>query len=57
MESGKKNAIVVGGTSGLGLEMAKLLQRTYGYTVQIAGRTDPKEEGLSFRRLRIGSDL
>jgi len=47
----KKNikpvALVVGGTSGLGLEMAKML-RDQGYDVIVIGRHDPKVKGLKF---------
>src|SRR5438105_4619322 len=49
------NALVVGGTSGLGLELAMLLKRTYDH-VTITGRTDPNIEGLAFVRLALGSN-
>ena len=48
------NALVVGGTSGLGLEIAKILSRNY--EVYIAGRRDPHQRNLDFRRLDL-SDI
>ncbi|MDZ4226274.1 MAG: SDR family NAD(P)-dependent oxidoreductase [Patescibacteria group bacterium] len=49
----KPNALVVGGSSGLGLELARLLRDDYN--VIITGRQDPKEENMQFRRLELGS--
>jgi NAD(P)-dependent dehydrogenase (short-subunit alcohol dehydrogenase family) len=47
------NMLVIGGTSGLGLEIAKL---AVGYNrVIITGRTDPKIERLEFKPLYINS--
>lgn len=45
----------MGGTSGLGPELAKLYKEEY--EVIITGRTDPKENGLSFESLDIGADI
>jgi len=54
----KKNikpiALVVGGTSGLGLEMAKIL-RDQGYDVIVIGRHDPKIEGLKYKYTNLAS--
>ncbi len=49
------NTLIIGGTSGLGLELAKLLKRTH-YNVTITGRKDPNIEGLTFVHLALGSD-
>jgi NAD(P)-dependent dehydrogenase (short-subunit alcohol dehydrogenase family) len=46
-------ALVVGGTSGIGLELARLLKSNHE-TVIITGRTDPKEEGMRFVPITIG---
>ena len=48
-------ALVIGGTSGLGLELAKLLKDNHDEVV-ITGRTDPKQEGLKFAQLNIDSE-
>lgn len=52
MEHGK-TALIVGGTSGLGLEMAKLLSSSYD--VFIVGRKDP-EKDMRFLKLDIFSN-
>lgn len=48
-----KNVLVVGGTSGLGLELARLLAKTH--EVIVTGRHDPRGEGLRFRCLDLAS--
>lgn len=45
----KKNALVIGGTSGLGRELAKMLSDTHN--VIITGRVNPEIENLEFRNL------
>ena len=47
----KKNALIVGGTSGLGLELAKLLRKEF--SVFITGRRDPYERDLVFTRMHL----
>jgi short-subunit dehydrogenase len=47
-----KRALIVGGTSGLGLELARMF--SVGSEVIVTGRKDPKIEGLLFRDLNIG---
>jgi short-subunit dehydrogenase len=51
-------SLVVGGTSGLGLEIAKLLKKR-GDEVIITGRKNPEIKGLQFQKLRLdtGQDL
>lgn len=51
-------SLIIGGTSGLGLEIAKLL-RTRGDEVIITGRKNPQEAGLQFQKfdLDLGSEL
>ncbi len=44
-------ALIVGGTSGLGLELAKKLQSSY--TVHITGRHDPVVVGLLYHQLDL----
>jgi NAD(P)-dependent dehydrogenase (short-subunit alcohol dehydrogenase family) len=44
--------LIVGGTSGLGLELAKRCHRL-GHTVYIAGRHDPNIQGLKYFNLKI----
>lgn len=46
------NALVVGGTSGLGLELAKLLKANHDHVI-ITGRTNPKQSGLDFREVPL----
>jgi NAD(P)-dependent dehydrogenase (short-subunit alcohol dehydrogenase family) len=48
-----KNALVVGGTSGLGLNLACLLRNDY--YVSVTGRKDPEVEGLDFRHIDLNS--
>ena len=51
-------SLLIGGTSGLGLEIAKLL-RDAGDEVIITGRKNPEERGLQFQRfdLDLGAEL
>lgn len=54
-----KKILIVGGTSGLGLELAKIYS-SLGHTVMVTGRKDPKIKELKFIRLSItqnASDL
>jgi len=51
----KPNAFVVGGSSGLGLDLGRLLARDY--QVFITGRRNPEVEGISFLPLDLSSDL
>lgn len=48
------NALVVGGTSGLGLTLAQLLKGEY--QVSVTGRRDSKTQGLRFLRLDLSAD-
>ena len=48
----KKNILIVGGSSGLGLELTKAYL-ALGATVFITGRKDPKLEGARFYYLAI----
>src|SRR3954462_12353963 len=48
-------ALVVGGTSGLGLELAKLLKSDYD--VAITGRQNPQVKGLAFTRIELGTSV
>ena len=52
MENQKPNALIVGGSSGLGLELARLLTKTHNVT--ITGRHDPNESSLKFRNFDVG---
>lgn len=45
-------SLIIGGTSGLGLELAKIL-RDQGDEVIITGRKNPEERGLQFQRLDL----
>lgn len=47
----RPNALVIGGSSGLGLEIAKALAKTHCVTV--TGRHDPNEKELRFHKLNI----
>jgi NAD(P)-dependent dehydrogenase (short-subunit alcohol dehydrogenase family) len=47
-----QNALIVGGSSGLGLELAKILSPEYG--VIVTGRRDPEEAGIVFYELELG---
>ena len=51
-------SLIIGGTSGLGLEVAKLL-KSMGDEVIITGRKNPNVKGLQFQKfdLSIGSEL
>ncbi len=53
--STKKTALVVGGTSGLGLELAYRLGGSYD--VLITGRKNPQRPGLLFEFLELGSSV
>ncbi len=48
----KKSVLIVGGSSGLGLEIGKLFMEDH--FVIVSGRTDPKVQGLDFRYLELG---
>ena len=47
-----KNILIIGGTSGLGLELAKIYD-ALGHTVFITGRKDPNIHSLHFFKLSI----
>jgi NAD(P)-dependent dehydrogenase (short-subunit alcohol dehydrogenase family) len=47
------NCLIIGGTSGLGLSLAKKLSASYD--VHITGRRDPSEESLVFHTLDLSS--
>lgn len=47
-----RKALIVGGSSGLGLELARLL--TTDYEVIVTGRRDPAVTSLQFRQLELG---
>jgi len=49
--TGKPNALIVGGTSGLGLALGLLLKTTH--TVFVTGRHDPQEKELRFEFLDV----
>lgn len=53
---GNHNALIIGGTSGLGLEMARLFRKE-GYVVWVTGRTDPKEKMIPFCNFDINHDV
>lgn len=50
----EKTCLVVGGTSGLGFEIAKKF-RDLDYKSIITGRNDPDEKNLEYRMLDLGS--
>jgi NAD(P)-dependent dehydrogenase (short-subunit alcohol dehydrogenase family) len=50
-----KNILIIGGTSGLGLELAKLYS-ALGHTIFITGRKDPKIPNLQFLHFSISHD-
>lgn len=50
----RPNALVVGGTSGLGLELALLLARTH--EIVVTGRRGPKHDTLRFHALDLGQE-
>jgi NAD(P)-dependent dehydrogenase (short-subunit alcohol dehydrogenase family) len=47
-----KTALIIGGSSGLGLELARLLVTTH--EVIVTGRRDPQINDLQFRKLELG---
>jgi short-subunit dehydrogenase len=51
-----KNILIIGGTSGLGLELAKT-HHALGFNIFITGRKDPKLPQFQFRQFSIGSDI
>ncbi|MFK7995535.1 MAG: SDR family NAD(P)-dependent oxidoreductase [Granulosicoccus sp.] len=51
----KKNILIVGGSSGLGLDLAKHYV-SEGHNVCITGRHDPDLPGSTYLKLDIGSD-
>lgn len=51
-----KNILIVGGTSGLGLELAKIYN-SLGHTVMVAGRKDPNIANIRYINFSITSDL
>lgn len=51
----KKNFLIIGGTSGIGLELAKHYKAT-GHSVTITGRRQPAIDGVGFHRLSIDND-
>jgi len=51
-----KNCLVIGGTSGLGLELALCLQKN-GHSVFVTGRNNPNQEKISYIRLDITSNV
>ena len=60
-EKGRGSVVITGGTSGLGLECAKVLKTTFGYDVIITGRNKQQGEqlaknfGLIFLELELSS--
>lgn len=56
MAENKPNALIVGGSSGLGIEVADLLGRD-NYHVYITGRRKPKKENFSFLFLNLNVTL
>lgn len=51
----KKNILIIGGTSGVGLELAQHYV-TDGHTVCITGRRNPNLEGAQFEQLSISAN-
>ena len=49
-----KDILIIGGTSGLGLELAERYAKL-GHRVVITGRTDPKKENLKFVAFDVGT--
>lgn len=50
-----KNILIVGGSSGLGLELARILNCNKNYSIAITGRRDPHEhEEIKFISLDLG---
>jgi len=52
-DKNKQNALIVGGSSGLGLELAVMLSATHN--VIVTGRRDPKSEKVDFRLLDLSA--
>jgi len=50
----KKQALIIGGTSGLGFELALTLSSEHD--VFVVGREDPKADNFQFRRLNLADD-
>ena len=50
-----RNSVIIGGTSGIGLETAKRLRDT-GHEVIIGGRTKVEEPGLAFTQVDVSSE-
>lgn len=50
----KPRTLIIGGSSGLGLEMARLLKADHDVT--ITGRKNPEEHDLQFISLELGSE-
>lgn len=46
------NALIIGGSSGLGLSLAKKLAVS-GYGVNVTGRKDPRVKGVTFHELNL----
>lgn len=51
MNENKQNVLIVGGSSGLGLELALILSSTH--QVIVTGRRDPKNKNVDFRVLDL----
>ncbi|KZK75430.1 Diacetyl reductase [(S)-acetoin forming] [Pseudovibrio sp. W64] len=51
----KKNILIVGGTSGVGLELAKHYVKE-GHNVGLTGRQNPELEGAAFQKLSMTDD-
>ncbi|EEA91819.1 SDR family oxidoreductase [Pseudovibrio sp. JE062] len=51
----KKNILIIGGTSGVGLELA-MHYATEGHTVCVTGRKQPNLEGVTFQNLAMNHD-
>ncbi|MCP4403348.1 MAG: SDR family oxidoreductase [bacterium] len=51
-----KNILIIGGTSGLGLELAKIYS-TLGHTVSITGRKNPNIPNLKFHYLSVTENV
>ncbi len=47
-------ALIIGGSNGLGLELAKLFKHEYSQVI-VTGRTEPSLPGLTFVELALGS--